>query len=260
MKDITLCHPRLQTLAERLKKECEMQGIKIKTGETFRTAAEQDELYAQGRTKPGNIVTNAKGSTYSSQHQWGIAFDFLLDMDIDGDGQKTDDAYNDSSGLFEKVGSIGKSLGLGWGGDWSGIVDRPHFYLPDWGSTTSTLKRLFGTFDHFKKTWEVSDQVIYTEGFLPAADGKRWWYQYKNGSYAHSGWYWLTESVTGTSGWYLFDDAGYMLTGYQKDPAGEYFFLCSEKGVNEGKCMVTDARGVLKIVGRYDFEKRRYSF
>ena len=75
MRDITLCHPRLQTLAAELIKECEKQGLQIKIGETLRTTAEQDALYAQGRTKPGTIVTNAKGSSYSSYHQWGVAFD-----------------------------------------------------------------------------------------------------------------------------------------------------------------------------------------
>ena len=53
MRDITLCHPRLQTLAAELIKECAKQGLQIKIGETLRTVAEQDALYAQGRTKPG---------------------------------------------------------------------------------------------------------------------------------------------------------------------------------------------------------------
>ena len=44
----------------------------------IRSKAEQDALYAQGRTKKGSIVTNAKGSDYSSQHQWGIAFDIAI--------------------------------------------------------------------------------------------------------------------------------------------------------------------------------------
>ena len=57
----------------------------------------------RGRTKPGNIVTNAKGSSYRSQHQWGIAFDFYLKMDVDGDGKIADDAYNDSKGHFRNA-------------------------------------------------------------------------------------------------------------------------------------------------------------
>ena len=100
--------------------------------------------------------------------------------------------------------------------------------------------------------------VTYHEGFQPTADGQRWWYQYSDGSYACNGWYWLREATDGTCGWYLFDREGNMLTGYQLDPAGEAFLLCPDKGSNEGKCMITDARGVLRIVEEYDFDKRQY--
>ena len=36
----------------------------IKIGKTYCTVAEQDALYAQGRTTPGNIVTNAPAVTF----------------------------------------------------------------------------------------------------------------------------------------------------------------------------------------------------
>lgn len=153
MRDITELHPRLQTKLALLKEECEKQGIDILFSECLRTKEEQDSLYAQGRTTPGNIVTNAKGSTYSSQHQWGIAADFYLDEDVDGDGEKKDDSFNNSTGLFDHVGSIAKSIGLGWGGDWTSFKDRPHLYLPDWGSTTSKLKQQYGTPEQFMQTW-----------------------------------------------------------------------------------------------------------
>lgn len=152
-RDITQCHPRLQAKAKELISICASQGIHIKIGECFRTVAEQDALYAQGRTKPGPIVTNARGSSYSSQHQWGIAFDFYLNMDVDGDGKTTDDAFNDTTRLFEKVGNIAVSIGLGWGGNWVSIIDKPHIYLPEWGSGTGMLKQQFKTPDNFKKTW-----------------------------------------------------------------------------------------------------------
>ena len=120
-------------------------------------------------------------------------------------------------------------------------------------------------YNHTAHTWEAFKAALtatapkeYPQGFIQAADGVRWWYQFKDGSYARNGWYWLTEVTGGTSGWYLFDDAGYMLTGYQTDPAGERFFLCPEPGIHEGQCMVTDGRGVLRIVGKYDFEKHKY--
>lgn len=153
-RNISELHPRLQTKVALLKEECKKQGISILFSECLRTKAEQDALYAQGRTKPGNIVTNAKGSTYSSQHQWGIAIDFYINMDVDGDGNKKDDAFNNSTGLFERVGSIAKSIGLGWGGDWKNFKDRPHLYLPDWGSTAAKLKQLYGTPEKFMQTWK----------------------------------------------------------------------------------------------------------
>lgn len=153
MRDISMLHPRLQTKVALLKEECSKQGILILFSECLRTVAEQDALYAKGRTVPGNKVTNARGSSYSSQHQWGIAIDFYIDMDVDGDGNKKDDAYNNSTGLFDKVGSIAKSVGLGWGGDWKSIKDRPHLYLPDWGSTTTKLKQQYGTPERFMQTW-----------------------------------------------------------------------------------------------------------
>ena len=102
--------------------------------------------------------------------------------------------------------------------------------------------------------------MTYTQGFQPAADGRRWWYQFADGSYAANGWYWLREATDGTCGWYLFDSEGYMLTGYQVDPAGEAFLLCPVKGSDEGKCMITDARGVLRIAEEYDMANRRYVF
>lgn len=158
-RDITQLHPTLQQKVSKLKEECAKKGIKILFSECLRTKEEQDDLYAQGRSKPGNIVTNAKGSTYSSQHQWGIAIDFYIDQDVDGDGKKTDDAFNNSTKLFDKVGKIAKSIGLGWGGDWTSIKDKPHLYLKDWGSTTSKLKKKYDTPEKFFKTWKKTVAV-----------------------------------------------------------------------------------------------------
>ena len=76
MRKIEDLHPKLQSLICDLKEECEKRGLKIGVGECLRTAEEQDKLYAKGRTEKGSIVTNAKGTSYSSMHQWGVAFDF----------------------------------------------------------------------------------------------------------------------------------------------------------------------------------------
>ncbi len=146
MRNAKQLHPKLQNLMEDLKSDCENQGLKIAIGECLRTVKEQDALYAKGRTVSGKIVTNAKGSSYSSMHQWGVAFDFYRN---DGKG-----AYENGDSFFEKVGKIGKSLGLEWGGDWKSIKDLPHFQLPDWGSGAAKLKAEYKTPENFFKTWE----------------------------------------------------------------------------------------------------------
>lgn len=145
MRDVSALHPELQQKVAGLQALCKKNGLKIGIGECLRTVEEQDALYAQGRTMPGKKVTNAKGSTYSSQHQWGIAVDFYRN---DGAG-----AFNTSGGFFEKVGALAKTLGLGWGGDWKSPVDRPHLYLPQWGSTAAVLKKQYGTPGRFRETW-----------------------------------------------------------------------------------------------------------
>lgn len=152
-RDITQLHPRLQANIAELKKMCAAKGLQLGIGECLRSVAEQDALYAQGRTTGGNIVTNAKGSSYQSQHQWGIAFDFFKNIK----GQE----YNDSA-FFAEVAKLAKSLGLAWGGDWTGFVDKPHLYLPDWGSDTTKLKSTYGTFDNFKATWNNVETDTYT--------------------------------------------------------------------------------------------------
>lgn len=156
-RDITLCHPELQEKAKLFINECKKQGLLLKLGECFRSVSEQEALYAQGRTKPGVIVTYARGESYSSMHQWGIAFDIIRN---DGKG-----AYYDNDGWFNKVGKIGKSIGLEWGGDWIKPIDKLHFQLPQWGSTPDKLKKIYGNFNNFKKTWgnvkpEEDDEVV----------------------------------------------------------------------------------------------------
>jgi hypothetical protein len=153
MRDTTKLHPILQYVLPKFIAACAAQGIKITIGECLRTVAEQDALYAQGRTAPGNKVTNAQGSTYSSMHQWGVAFDFYLSMDVDGDGSIKDDAFNNSTGLFDRVGRVGKTFGLIWGGDWTSIKDRPHMQLANWGNTASKLRLKYGTPQKFMNTW-----------------------------------------------------------------------------------------------------------
>lgn len=148
-RDLSVLHPELKQKITELAESCLKEGLKIGIAETWRSVEEQDELYAQGRTKPGNIVTYARGSSYSSMHQWYIAFDFYRN---DGRG-----AYSNDDGFFSKIGAIGEKLGLEWGGRWTSPVDMPHFQLPYWGSTADRLKQLYKTPEEFRKSWEEEE-------------------------------------------------------------------------------------------------------
>lgn len=107
--------PKVRRLMNAFVAECAKQGITILVTQGVRTVAEQNALYALGRTKPGKIVTNAKGGT--SFHNFNVAFDicFLINKKA---------SY---TGPWDKVGAIAEKLGLEWGGRWKGLVDKPHF-------------------------------------------------------------------------------------------------------------------------------------
>lgn len=97
-------------------------GIGIIVSQGYRTFAEQDALYAQGRTKPGSIVTNAKGG--QSNHNYGVAVDFAIDT--------IDDGKIDSWQPSALVVNMMKRRGFDWGGDWKSFTDLPHFEACDW--------------------------------------------------------------------------------------------------------------------------------
>ena len=98
----------------------------------LRTYAEQDALFAQGRTKPGKVVTNAKGGR--SYHNFGLAFDIVLLVDRDGNGtfesaswETNVDFDGDGKADWQEVVAIAKQYGWEWGGSWASFPDKPHF-------------------------------------------------------------------------------------------------------------------------------------
>lgn len=147
--DLNKLHPWMQYKVGLWLEKLTKEGYSVILTCGYRSDEEQDELYAQGRTKVGNIVTNVRGG--NSQHNYGIAVDFALNMDVNGNGKI--DPYDDSKGYFKKIARIAKSVGLAWGGDWKTIIDKPHIYLPKWGDTPAKIKNQYSTFKNFKKTW-----------------------------------------------------------------------------------------------------------
>jgi peptidoglycan LD-endopeptidase CwlK len=88
------------------------EGFDLRITDAYRSIQEQNDKWAQGRTKPGNIVTYARGG--ESFHNFGLAID-IVDR---GKGYNID---------WEKLGRIGERNGLEWGGRWDKIIDKPHF-------------------------------------------------------------------------------------------------------------------------------------
>jgi peptidoglycan L-alanyl-D-glutamate endopeptidase CwlK len=132
-------HPFLQPLAGRLTRLCLDRGINTVVTCTWRSPQEQDDL--QGRTKPGNIVTHARGG--QSDHNFMLdgkpaskAFDIypLCNGKIVTDGdddlwQKVADIALNHNGIEYCDIKNGIKYTLGWLGNGRTIKDMPHFYL-----------------------------------------------------------------------------------------------------------------------------------
>jgi peptidoglycan L-alanyl-D-glutamate endopeptidase CwlK len=100
-----------------------------------RTAAEQQALYAQGRTKKGIIVTNADGVKNKSNHQakddgFGYAVDLYpyFNGSVQTAGTEVDKRL---ASIASHIKQTAKNLNINieWGGDWKSIKDTPHFEL-----------------------------------------------------------------------------------------------------------------------------------
>jgi peptidoglycan L-alanyl-D-glutamate endopeptidase CwlK len=134
LERIEKLHPKVRDEARKIYAEiCEALSGRVicRFAFTFRTFAEQNALYAQGRTKPGKRVTNARAGL--SYHNWGLAIDMVLvhDTDHDGDYDKAvwdvkKDFDGDKVADWMEVVAIFKQWGWEWGGDWK-FNDPPHF-------------------------------------------------------------------------------------------------------------------------------------
>jgi peptidoglycan L-alanyl-D-glutamate endopeptidase CwlK len=123
--------PRVAAFISAAKNLASPRGLDVRIISGLRTFAEQDAIYAQGRTAPGRIVTNARAGY--SNHNFGLAFDV---------GIFKGKAYLDDCGFYDELGPLGESLGLEWGGRWKKIVDKPHYqFRPKWvaGMTESEM-------------------------------------------------------------------------------------------------------------------------
>lgn len=121
----------------------------------LRTCETQNELYAQGRTAPGKIVTNARGG--DSWHNYGLAADYVPDGMIEKPGMqwswdiKADlnaDGFND----WKQMADIAEHCGLEAGYNWKKFPDAPHVQNT-FGLSISDAKELY-LLGGIKRIWQ----------------------------------------------------------------------------------------------------------
>lgn len=113
-RDINELNPLAQIACRLFMQQCEKEGIDIFITETYRSQARQDYLYESGRTREGSILTNAKVSNHTGKMAWDIACNGKVLYD---------------NNMLAEAGAVARKLGITWGGDWKGFVDKPHFEI-----------------------------------------------------------------------------------------------------------------------------------
>lgn len=174
-RDINELKPTAQKACRLFLEKCKEAGIDIFITETYRSQKRQNELWEQGRTKPGQIVTWTLNSRHTSRRAWDIAVNGnnLYDMSV-----------------IRKAGEIGKQLGITWGGIWS-PPDYPHFEVTEnWQAPEETeevtqeqFNKMMDTYlaarnimpvsDWAKKDWEKAKAEGLTDGTMPQAFATR---------------------------------------------------------------------------------------
>jgi peptidoglycan L-alanyl-D-glutamate endopeptidase CwlK len=119
------CHPELKVRVIRLVEALAHEGLTVILTQGVRSVAQQQALYAQGRTRPGKVVTNCDGLIKVSNHQ----------PKLDGYGYAVDVAWRNAhgditwEGPWETLGRLAQAHGLVWGGTWR-WKDLCHLELP----------------------------------------------------------------------------------------------------------------------------------
>jgi peptidoglycan L-alanyl-D-glutamate endopeptidase CwlK len=139
-KNVATLHSKVQQLFKSWIAECQIlakaHGYEYKAISGNRTWDEQAKLYAQGRTTPGKVVTNAKPGY--SNHNYGIA----VDMGVFKAGKYLDaSSPAEAEGFHAKAAQVAEKYDIIWGGHWKTFKDYPHFEY-DTGKTLSQLRQL----------------------------------------------------------------------------------------------------------------------
>lgn len=174
-RDINALTPTAQKACRLFLEKCKEAGLNIFITETYRSQERQNELWEQGRTKPGNIVTWTLNSRHTGRMAWDIATNGpnLYDMTV-----------------IRKAGAIAQGLSITWGGNWY-TPDYVHFEITNsWKVpeeaeevTQEQFNKMMDTYlternampvsDWAKKDWEKAKAEGLTDGTMPQAFATR---------------------------------------------------------------------------------------
>lgn len=135
-RKLTDLKPEVQRMAAQWLALCEERGLDVLVTQTRRSFEEQEKLYAQGRTIPGKIVTNARpGDSY---HNFDCAIDFVPMRH----GKPVWEASaTDDRKLWFDIGSCAEAVGFEWSGRWAGkLRELCHIQYSN-GKTLDRLKK-----------------------------------------------------------------------------------------------------------------------
>ena len=118
--------PECRRLVDPFLDDAAAAGIDVLVTCTLRTLAEQAALYAQGRTAPGAVVTDAKPG--QSAHNYGLAIDIVPIVNGKPD-------WSGTTPVWQELGNLGQARGLGWAGaPGYPFHEEAHFEVPNWHS------------------------------------------------------------------------------------------------------------------------------
>lgn len=124
---LALVHPILAQKVKATIAACEAQGLYIRVVQGYRDAAVQAQIYAKGRTAPGDIVTHAPPGY--SMHEFGMAVDCEPSLGGLAEPYRPDGVA--ASPRYVAMVAAAEAQGLVSGSHWHGDrVDWPHLQLP----------------------------------------------------------------------------------------------------------------------------------
>lgn len=122
------------------------RNVTVEVISGLRSWSQQAALYAQGRTKPGRIVTKARPG--SSWHNYGLAIDLgLFQTGIYLDALRETLAEV----LYNQLGNLAAQHGIEWAGNWKSFPEGPHFQVTFGLSLAQARERMEANgYDHQK--------------------------------------------------------------------------------------------------------------